>query len=105
MQIDSDELQRSFPWVKELWLRSGAVPPHPQSSLDVLVVSTLPPRNVRQAQRKRLLAELQARTSQRIDIRLTTSEQLARWLQRGGRFASTFRKQAVMLFQRPSQQP
>jgi len=104
MKPDPDEVCRAFPWVKELWLFTPRDPPNAQTaSLDLLVVSAIPPREVRPGQRKRLLAQLQEQSHLRVDLRLTTSEQLAKWLGRGGRFAVRFRDQAVKLFERSSE--
>ena len=84
-----------------MWLLTPRDPQDAQAaSLDLLVVSAIPPREVRPGQRKRLLAELQEQSHLKVDLRLTTSEQLAKWLSRGGRFAIRFRDQAVKLFER-----
>jgi len=100
MQLDSKEVCRVFPWVRELWL--FASPDPGSASLDLLVVSAIPPRQVGPGQRKRLLVELQGQSPQQLDLRLTTRDQLAKWLARGGRFATRFRRQAVKLFERPT---
>ncbi|MBI2913453.1 MAG: hypothetical protein HYY03_05990 [Chloroflexi bacterium] len=106
MYVDPDEVSRSFPWVKELWLFGGADPgAAPNGALDLLVVSAVPPKEVLPGQRNRLLARLQAGSDRRIELRLTTSEQLARWLCRNRRFTTSFRKRAVKLFERPAGTP
>ncbi len=106
MQLDSEEVSRSFPWVREMWLFDAAGTTGRQTGdRDLLVVSAVPPREVQPGQRKRLLAQLQHLSDCPLDLRLTTSEQLAKWLGSGGRFASTFRKAAVKLFERPGDLP
>ena len=99
MQLDSKEVSRVYPWVKELWLFA---PPDPRSaSVDLLVVSAIPPRQVGPGQRKRLLVKLQGQSLQQLDLRLTTRAQLVKWLARGGRFTTRFRRHAIKLFERP----
>jgi len=106
MRLDPDEVRRSFPWVKEVWLFGGAAPVEGHDGdLGVLVISAVPPREVLPGQRSHLLSQLQSGGARRIDLRLTTSQQLAKWLGRKGRFASTFREQAVKLFERPVDAP
>ena len=106
MELDRDQVCHSFPWVKELWL-FGTVEPAagPDVALDLLVVSALPPGEVRPGQRKRLQAHLRASSGRGIDLRLTTGQQLEKWLTGGGRFATTFRNRAVKLFERPPDAP
>ena len=106
MRFDLEDVSRSFPWVKEMWLFAAAAQSGGQTgNLGLLVVSAIPPREVQPGQRKRLLAQLQHLSDCPLDLRLTTSEQLAKWLGSGGRFASTFRQAAVKLFERPSGAP
>ncbi len=102
MRLDFDEVRRSFPWVKEVYLFGAReLTAAPEDDLDLLVVSSLPPREVLPGQRDRFIAQLRANTDIRIALRLTTSEQLAKWLAGNGRFASAFRRRAVKLFEQP----
>ena len=99
MELDPEELSRTFPWLHELWL----FPPgeQPAAALDVLAVAAVPPRQVAPGQRRRLQAQLELGIDRPIVLRLTTVAQLARWLSGQGRFAASFRRDAVRLFERP----
>ncbi len=102
MQLDCDEIGRVFPWLKELWLFEAEPPRHRSSyTTDVLAVSSVPPRQVAAGQRRRLLTQLEGGSDRPLALRLTSSGQLARWLARPGRFAATFRRGAVKVFERP----
>ncbi len=103
MQIQTDEVSQAFPWVRELWLLpSHESPDSPSHRLDILAVSDVPPRAVRTYQRRRLLANLRDQSDCQVELVLTTSHQLAGWLSMGGRFAISFRAEAVKLFERPT---
>ncbi len=105
MLPDCGDVYLSFPWIKEVWLFSPAIARRSASDrIDLLVVSTIPPKQVPSGQRKRLLADLQAclpaamaRSDRPLDLRLTTGEQLSKWLSRNGGFAIAFRRHAVRL--------
>ncbi len=98
MELDPEELSRTFPWLHELWL----FPPGDQEQpAAVLAVAAVPPRQVAPGQRRRLQAQLELGIDRPIALRLTTVAQLARWLSGQGRFAASFRRDAVRLFQRP----
>ncbi len=100
MQVNAERLDRTFPWVKELWLLDLWQVESPEKH-DLLVVSNVPPKDISQGQRKRLLAELESQTQVRFEIHLTTAEQLKIWLASGARFSSRFHRNAVKVFQRP----
>jgi hypothetical protein len=103
MQLQTDEVSQAFPWVRELWLLSSHESPDgPSRRLDILAVSDVPPREVRTHQRRRLMANLQNQSDCQVDLVLATGDQLARWLSMGGKFATSFRAEAVKLFERPT---
>ena len=103
MQIETTEVSQAFPWIRELWLLpSGKSPDGPNHRQDILAVSDVPPREVRTHQRLRLLAILRDQSDCQVELVLTTSHQLARWLSMNGRFAISFRAEAVKLFERPA---
>jgi len=99
MQDDPEELARAFPWLDELWLIGPDGP-----SRDLLAVANVPPREVPPAQRHRLLARTLPEDRD-ADLRLTTRRQLDRWLELNGRFALSFRRHAVKLFERTAAAP
>jgi hypothetical protein len=106
MLADCEEVYRSYPWVQEVWLLGpglawGADP----SQVNLLIVSAVPPREVRPGERRRLLAQLRERLQRPVDMRLTTGRQLSRWTSAAGAFASSFRREAVRLFPRPAGAP
>lgn len=90
---DCRDIYTDYPWVREVWLWAAGS----AGDADLLVVCDRPPASVGPGQRRRLLGELQARSDRRLDLRLTTVGQLARWLSRKGRFAAAFRN-AVRLY-------
>ena len=99
MLADCRDICANHPWVQEVWLLGGAAAwGEPAEEADLLLVCDKPPRSVAPGQRKRFVGELQTCSDRRLDIRLTTGDQLAKWLSQGGRFAVSFRKHAVRLY-------
>lgn len=92
---DCRDICAAYPWVREAWLLAFADASGPLAGgIDLLVVCDRSPRSVAPGQRKRFLADLQARSGLRLDLRLATASQLSRWLSQRGRFASAFRNAA-----------
>lgn len=87
---DCRDICAGHPWVREAWLFGGSAPGGSFDDTDLLVVCEGPPRSVWPGQRKRLLGELEVRLGRRLDLRLTTAEQLSKWLSPAGRFAAAF---------------
>ncbi len=93
--LDCRDICAGYPWVREVWLltsanASGGLAGH----ADLLVVCDKLPKSVAPGQRKRFVADLQARTELRLDIRLATAGQLSKWLSQKGRFAAVLRSAA-----------
>src|SRR3972149_1443523 len=103
MQDDPEELARAFPGLHELWLIGPDGP-----SRDLLAVANVPPREVPPAQRHRLLARALPEDRDadlRPPRRPPPRRQPPRWLEPTGRFALSFRRHAVKLFERAAAAP
>jgi hypothetical protein len=92
MLPDCRDICAAYPWVREVWLfASPAAPGDAPEGHDLLVVCDRSPKSVAPGQRKRLLKDIEVATGRSLDLRLTTAEQLSKWLSAAGRFAAAFR--------------
>jgi hypothetical protein len=89
---DFQDIGTDHPWVREVWLLGPAASHSPSPEVaDLLVICEGSPRSVPPGQRHRLLGEVETLTNRRLELRLSTAEQLSKWLSTEPRFAAAFR--------------